>query len=90
MNNEWMNDPSLSNIDKHKLDFLQMLVFESQSLSKEQMLPYLLSVAKKRVDNHIEFSPEEIALIVDVIKRYAPSEDIGKIDKLLYLWKKNE
>ena len=47
MTNNWMDDPAVAHIDKAKLDFLQSLVFESQSLTKEQMLPFLMSVAKK-------------------------------------------
>lgn len=47
MTNNWMSDPAVANIDKAKLEFLQALVFESQTLSKEQMLPFLMSVAKK-------------------------------------------
>ena len=45
--NEWMNDPLVANIDKAKLQFLQMLVFEGQNLSREQMLPFLMSIAQK-------------------------------------------
>ena len=44
---EWMNDPLVAGIDKTKLQFLQMLVFEGQNLTKEQMLPFLMSVAQK-------------------------------------------
>lgn len=89
MSNDWMQDPSLSEIDPVKLEFLQMLVFESSSIPKDKMLPYLLSVAKKRIDNHIEYSKEEIELIVNVIKKHAKADELAKIDKLLALWKKN-
>ena len=37
MNNDWMNDPALAEIDKAKLEFLQALVFESRTLKKEQI-----------------------------------------------------
>lgn len=47
MQNDWMKDESLKNIDPYKLDFLQALVFESSSLKKEQMLPFLMAVAKR-------------------------------------------
>ena len=46
MTDEWMQDPAISHIPKEKLTFLQALVFESQTLSKEKLLPFLLSVAK--------------------------------------------
>ena len=34
MTNDWMKDESLKNIDPHKLEFLQALVFESSNLRK--------------------------------------------------------
>ena len=40
MQNDWMKDESLKNIDPYKLEFLQALMFESSNLKKEQMLPF--------------------------------------------------
>lgn len=88
MTNNWMNDPAVANIDKAKLEFLQALVFESQSLTKEQMLPFLMSVAKKGTDNHISFNDEEINTIVSVIRNYSTPEELAKIDKLMNLRRK--
>lgn len=88
MNNDWMNDPALAGIDKAKLDFLQALVFESRSVKKEQMLPFLMAVAKKGQDNHITFSDSEIDAIVSVIKESSTPEEAATIDKLMRLRKK--
>ena len=88
MTNNWMSDPAVANIDKAKLEFLQALVFESQTLSKEQMLPFLMSVAKKGSDNHISFSDEEVDTIVNVIRNYSTPEELSKIDNLLKLRRK--
>ena len=87
MNNEWMNDPALADIDKAKLEFLQALVFESRSIKKEQMLPFLMAVAKKGQENHITFSDAEIDTIVSVIRESATPEETATIDKLMRLRK---
>ena len=87
MTNNWMDDPAVEHIDKAKLDFLQSLVFESQSLSKEQMLPFLMSVAKKGMDSHITFSSEEVEAITSTIRKYSTLEELDKIDKLEKLMK---
>ena len=87
MNNEWMNDPALSDIDKAKLEFLQALVFESRTIKKEQMLPFLMAVAKKGQENHITFSDSEIDTIVSVIRESATPEETATIDKLMRLRK---
>ena len=56
---EWMNDPLVAGIDKTKLQFLQMLVFEGQNLTKEQMIPFLMSVAQKGKSQNISFDNNE-------------------------------
>lgn len=88
MSGNWMDDPAVARIDKAKLDFLQALVFESQSLKKEQMMPFLMSVAKRGTDQHISFSNEEIETITDTIRKYSSSDELNKIDKLMKLRKK--
>lgn len=88
MSGNWMDDPAVSRIDQAKLNFLQALVFESQSLKKEQMMPFLMSIAKRGMDQHISFSNEEIETITATIRKYSTAEELDKIDKLMKLRKK--
>lgn len=87
MTSEWMSDPALAGIDRKKLDFLQALVFESRSLQREQMLPFLMAVAKRGQADHITFSDEEIETIVAVIKKESTEEEAATIDKMMRLRK---
>jgi hypothetical protein len=88
MTEEWMQDPAIAHIDKAKLDFLQALVFESQSLSKEKLLPFLLSVAKKGQEHNVSFDNEEMNLIIETIRQYSTPEEIDRIDKLMRMRQK--
>ncbi len=83
MNNEWMKDESLQGIDPYKLEFLQALVFESSNLRKEQLLPFLMAVAKRGQEKNVTFSDEEINAIVAVLKKQATPEEMSKMDKIL-------
>jgi hypothetical protein len=83
-----MNDPLVAGIDKTKLQFLQMLVFEGQNLTKEQMLPFLMSVAQKGKKQNISFDDNEIDAIVTALQKYSTPEEINKINKLMALKKK--
>ena len=85
---EWMNDPLVAGIDKTKLQFLQMLVFEGQNLTKEQMLPFLMSVAQKGKKQNISLDDNEIDAIVTALQKYSTPEEINKINKLMALKKK--
>ncbi len=89
MNNDWMNDPALIGIDKKKLDFLQALVFESRTMNKEQMLPFLMAVAKRGQSEHISFSNEEIETIAATIRNYSSPEEAAAIDKMMRMRKSN-
>lgn len=86
--NEWMNDPLVAGIDKAKLQFLQMLVFESQNLTKEQMLPFLMSIAQKGKSQNISFNDDEIEAIVAALRKYSTPEEAEKINKLMKMRKK--
>ncbi len=83
MNNDWMKDESLKNIDSYKLEFLQALVFESSNLKKEQMLPFLMAVMKRGQDKKISFSESEINAIVAVLRKHATPDEISKIEKVM-------
>lgn len=83
MTTDWMNDKSLKNIDPYKLEFLQALVFESSHLRKEQLMPFLMNIAKRSKEKNISFSDEEINAVVAVIKKHASPEEIVKMEKIL-------
>ena len=83
MENSWMNDESLKDIDSYKLEFLQALMFESNHLKKEQMLPFLMAVAKRGKEKKVSFSEEEINRIVAVLRKQASPEETAKIEKIM-------
>lgn len=83
MTNEWMKDEALKDISPDKLSFLQTLVFESSNLRREQLIPFLLNVAKRGQEKKVTFSEEEIDAIVTVLRKYATSDELAKMEKVL-------
>ncbi len=83
MQNDWMRDESLKDIEPYKLEFLQALVFESSNLRKEQMLPFLMAVAKRGQEKKVSFSDKEIDAIVAVLRKQASPDEIAKIEKVM-------
>jgi hypothetical protein len=84
---EWMNDPVLKDIEKHKLEFLQSMVFESKSLTPDAMLPFLLAVMKRGQKKKLTFTDEEIELIISVLKKHSSPEELDKINMVLNIRK---
>lgn len=89
MQNEWMQDETLKDIEPYKLEFLQALVFESNSIKKDQMLPFFMAVAKRGQEKQISFSDEEMNAIVAVLKKHASPQEISKIEKIMALKSKH-
>lgn len=85
MENNWMEDESLQDIDRYKLEFLQALVFESKNLKREQMLPFLMAVAKRGQEKNVSFTEEEIAKVAAVLKKGASPEDLSTIERIMAL-----
>ena len=88
MQTDWMQDEALKDIPSHKLNFLQTLLFESSSLKKDQMMPFLMNIARLSKEKQISFSEEEIEAITTVLKKHASPEEIKKMEKILALKKK--
>lgn len=83
---KWMSDERIAHIDKEKIDFLQKLVFEIDTLSQKEKMPFLMALAGKARSEHISFSNEEINLLVTVVKDYSTPLEISKMDKLLKMF----
>ena len=86
-NQNWMQDASLKNIDSSKLDFLQKLVFEMNSLSDKEKLPFLLALANRARKENISFSNEEMETIIAALKKYSTPEEVRKMDMMLQKFK---
>ena len=83
MTPQWMKDESLKHIEPYKLEFLQALVFESSNLRKEQLMPFLMNIAKRSKEKNVSFSDEEIEAVVAVLKRQASPDELSKMEKIL-------
>lgn len=64
-----------------------MLVFESDGLSKEQMLPFLMAVARRGRDKNISFTEEEMNTIIKTLHKYASPDEIDKMNKMTAIFR---
>lgn len=83
----WMKDPAVAKIAPEKLDFLQKMVFESQKLSKKELMPFFMSLAAKGKANNISFTDEEIDILIETLKKYSSPQDLMKINQILNMRK---
>lgn len=81
----WMQEPSVQEIPRHKLDFLQKLVFESKTLSQKELLPFLMALAQRSREENISFSPKEMNAIIEALKKHSTPEEISKMNQIMRL-----
>ena len=84
----WMQEASVKDIPRKKLEFLQKLVFESKSLSQKE--PFLMALAQRSRDENISFSAVETTAIVDAIRKYSTPEELLKMNQIMKLMEKRK
>ncbi len=84
---EWMKDESLSHIPKNKLEFLQIMLFESRKLKQEEMLPFFMSVIKVSREKNITFTEEEMDCVLNVIKEHSSAGELARINQIMQMRK---
>ncbi len=84
---EWMRDKSLAGIPHSKLEFLQIMLFESKNLKQQEMLPFFMSVIKVSREKKIAFSEEEMDAILEVLKAHSSEEELKRINQIMSMRK---
>lgn len=81
-NENWMNNPSLKNIDKKKLQTLWTLTNQSAGKKQTDLLPFLMAAISQSKKDGLSFSADEVNTIIEVMKIGKSPEEIKKIDQI--------
>mgnify|MGYP003294467305 CR=1 FL=1 len=79
----WMQDPSVSEIAPQKLEFLKNLVEGGQAKSQKEMMLYMMQNMKLAKSKGITFSPSELQLLMETVRKYTSPEELKKVDDLI-------
>ncbi len=82
-NESWMNDPRLNGLDKGKLELLQQLADQGSQKSQSDLMPFLMAAASSGKSQGIQFSPDEIRMIIEVIKMGKSPKEQARLDKIV-------
>lgn len=78
----WMNDPTIKDIPEEKLTFLCNMFDNVKGKSKNELMPFFMSMAKNKKQN-VSFSQDEMQRIIAAIKNAATTEEKNQIDKVM-------
>lgn len=87
MDQNWKDNPKLSQLDHGKLDMLSQLAMQGAGKNPSQMLPYIMSAAARGKQAGMNFSDNEIDTIIQVLKIGKSPEETRKLDQVIQLMK---
>lgn len=85
--NQWINHPNLKNIDKEKLNLILSLAEQSGNKQQKEMIPFLLAAASKTKSQGINFSSDEVDLIIDAMKVGKSKEEVQRMEQISNMMK---
>lgn len=89
MDQSWMNNPSLGGIDKSKLEMLSQFASQGQNQAKNQsdLMPFLMMAANSSKEKGMQFSSNEMDMILEVLKMGKSQEEVAQMDKMIMMMK---
>lgn len=81
--NEWMNNPAMQNIDPAKLELIRMAASKASGKSGRDLVPVMMALITGANKQGLRFTPDEVALILDILKEGKPKEEQEQIDRML-------
>lgn len=81
MSNNWMNHPGLKGMDPVKLDLIKTASIQTKGKEGNDLAPVLFALITNAKKRHIQFTPDEFTIILDVLKDGKTKEEIIQIDK---------
>ena len=87
MDNEWMNNPAMKNIDPVKLELIRMAAEKTSGKSGRDLAPVMLALITSANKKGIRFSPDEMSLILEILKEGKSKEEQEQIERTLEMTK---
>lgn len=78
--NEWMNHPKLKAMDPAKLELIKLAAAQTQGKTGKELAPIMFALITNAGKHHIQFSPDEISLILELLKDGKSDAEKTQID----------
>ena len=80
---EWMNNPALKGIDPAKLELIRVAAARTRGKTGRDLAPVMLALITSANKQGIRFSPEEVSLILDILKEGKSKEEQEQIERTI-------
>ena len=82
---DWINDPALKNMDPAKLELFKFAASQVEGKSGNAMAPIMMSLITNAHKKGIQFTPDEIALILNLLKQGKSPSEQQNIDRTVQM-----
>lgn len=78
--NEWINHPLLQNMNPAKLELIKRAAAQTNGKSGKELAPIMMALITGAMKNNIRFSPDEVNLILEILKEGKTDKEKEQID----------
>ena len=82
---DWLNDPMLKNMDPIKVELIKTAAAQTSGKSGRALAPFLMTLITNANKKGIRFSPDEISLILELIKEGKTQKEKEQIDRTIQM-----
>ena len=82
---EWMNNPAMKNIDPAKLELIRMAASKTSGKTGKELAPVMLALITSANKQGIQFTPDEVTLILEILKQGKSKEEQKQIDRTVQM-----
>lgn len=83
----WMNHPAMKTIDPLKLQLIKTAAKQTQGKSGNELAPVMLALITSANRQGLRFTPDEVSLILEVLKEGKTKDEQDQIDRMMEMTK---
>ncbi len=81
--NEWLNHPSMKDMDPLKLELIKTAAQKTQGKSGKSLAPVMMTLITGAQKKGIRFTPEEMSLVISILKEGKSKEEQEQIENMI-------
>lgn len=82
---DWLNHPALKNMDPAKAELIKTAAAQTSGKSGKALVPVLMALITNANKKGIQFSPDEISLILELMKEGKSKQEQEQIDRTIQM-----
>lgn len=82
---DWLNHPALKNMDPVKVELIKTAAAQTSGKSGKALAPVLMALITNANKKGIRFSPDEISLILELMKDGKSTQEQEQIDRTIQM-----